>query len=122
MAQTQPQSDDFYSRFYDQLLESQVWPGVYLFKFIVKAESDHLNTLKSYFDNDEPQFSEKQSSKKTFTSLSVKVKMETPDSVIQIYKKASTLEGIITPPNFNKKQQNSIEFTILQSLYTSLPH
>ena len=59
MAQTQPQSDDFYSRFYDQLLESQVWPGVYLFKFIVKAESEHLNTLKSYFDNDEPQFSEK---------------------------------------------------------------
>ena len=96
MAQTQPQSDDFYSRFYDQLLESQVWPGVYLFKFIVKAESEHLNTLKSYFENDEPQFSEKQSSKKTFTSLSVKVKMETPDSVIQIYKKASTLEGIIT--------------------------
>jgi putative lipoic acid-binding regulatory protein len=121
LAQTQPQSDDFYSRFYDQLLESQVWPGVYLFKFIVKAESDHLNTLKSYFDNDEPQFSEKQSSKKTFTSLSVKVKMETPDSVIQIYKKASTLEELL-PSNFNKKQQNSIEFTILQSLYTSLPH
>lgn len=96
MAQTQPQSNDFYSRFYDQLLESQEWPGVYLFKFIVKAESPHLNTLKSYFDNDVSQFSEKQSSKKTFTSLSVKVKMETPDSVIQIYKKASTLEGIIT--------------------------
>ena len=96
MAQTQPQSDDFYLRFYDQLLESQEWPGVYLFKFIVKAESPHLNTLKSYFGNDQSQFSEKQSSKKTFTSLSVKVKMETPDNVIQIYKKASTLEGIIT--------------------------
>lgn len=96
MAQTQPQSDDFYLRFYDQLLESQEWPGIYLFKFIVKAESEHLNTLKSYFDHDEPQFSEKQSSKKNFTSLSVKVKMKTPDSVIQIYKKASSLEGIIT--------------------------
>ncbi len=96
MAQTQPQSDDFYSRFYDQLLESQAWPGVYLFKFIVKTESKHLNSLKVLFDNKAAQFSEKSSSKKTFTSLSVKVTMESPDSVIQIYKKASTLEGIIT--------------------------
>jgi len=96
LSQSQPQSEDFYSRFYDQLLESQVWPGIYLFKFIVKAESEHLQTLKSFFENSRPKFSEKQSSKKTFTSLSVKVKMETPDHVIQIYKKASTLEGIIT--------------------------
>jgi len=44
----------------------------------------------------QPHFSEKKSSKNTFTSLSVKVKMESPDKVIQIYKEASTLEGIIT--------------------------
>ena len=96
LTQTQPQSDDFYSRFYDQLLESQTWPGVYLFKFIIKAESHHLNTLKGFFDHSNPQFSEKSSSKKTFMSLSFKVKMDTPKRVIQIYKKASALEGIIT--------------------------
>jgi putative lipoic acid-binding regulatory protein len=96
LTQTQPQSDDFYSRFFNQLLESQAWPGVYIFKFIVKAESDQLATLKSYFDATQSTFSEKQSSKKTFTSLSVTVTMENPERVIEIYKKASTLEGIIT--------------------------
>jgi len=96
LAQTQKQSDEFYSRFYDQLLESQTWPGAYLFKFIVKAESEHLNTLKSFFNQYSPEFSEKQSSKKSFTSLSIKVKMENPDKVIEIYKKVSTLEGVIS--------------------------
>ena len=43
-------SEDFYSRFYDQLLESQNWPGFYLFKFIVKSESPHLEDLKSFFE------------------------------------------------------------------------
>jgi hypothetical protein len=95
LTQTQSKSDDFYSRFYDQLLESQSWPGVYLFKFIVKAESEHLNKLKKIFNNLNPNFSERSSSKKTFTSLSIKVKMDTPDSVIQVYKKAGELEGII---------------------------
>ena len=95
MDQTQSKSDDFYSRFYDQLLESQSWPGVYLFKFIVKAESQHLNKLKKIFNNLNPNFSERSSSKNTFTSLSIKVKMDTPESVIQVYKKAGELEGII---------------------------
>ena len=96
MAQTQTKSDNFYSRFYDQLLESQSWPGIYLFKFIVKAESQHLKTLKNFFNNLDPIFSEKSSSKNKFTSLSVKVKMDKPESVIRIYKKAADLEGIIT--------------------------
>ena len=59
------QSEDFYSRFYDQLLESQKWPGFYLFKFIVKSESPHLNDLKSFFNSKEAEFSEKKSSKNT---------------------------------------------------------
>ena len=95
MTQTQTKSDDFYSRFYDQLLESQSWPGIYLFKFIVKTESQHLITLKNFFDNLDTNILEKSSSKNNFTSLSVKVKMDSPESVIQIYKKAADLEGII---------------------------
>jgi putative lipoic acid-binding regulatory protein len=95
LTQTQSKSDDFYSRFYDQLLESQSWPGIYLFKFIVKAESQHLNKLKKFFNNLNPNFSEKSSSKNTFISLSVKVKMDNPEIVIHIYKKAGDLEGII---------------------------
>ncbi len=88
-------SEDFYSRFYDQLMQSQSWPGFYLFKFIVKSESSHLQDLKSLFDPTKANFSEKKSSKKTFTSLSIKIKMQSPQDVIAIYKKSSTLEGVI---------------------------
>ena len=88
-------SKEFYSRFYDQLVNSQNWPGKYLFKFIVKSESPQLNELKNYFESTDAIISEKKSSKKSFTSLSVKVEMKTPEDVINIYKKSSKLKGVI---------------------------
>lgn len=93
--QSNDQSEDFYSRFYEQLEASQAWPGVYFFKFIVKSESPHLENLKSFFDTKKAIFSEKKSSKNTFISLSIKIEMHSPEHVIEIYKKSSKLEGII---------------------------
>lgn len=87
--------DEFYSKFHIQLLESQAWPGIYMFKFVVKSEALHLETLKSYFNGKQAEFFEKLSLKKTFTSLTIKVKMKSADEVISIYKKASQLEGIM---------------------------
>ena len=88
-------SKDFYSRFYDQLNDSQNWPGKYLFKFIVKSESPYLNELKTYFKLADAIIIEKHSSKKSFISLSVNVKMKSPEDVIKIYKKSSKLNGVI---------------------------
>ena len=91
-------SDDkekFYSRFSDQLSQSQSWPGIYLFKFIVKSESDTLSKLKSIFLEKDAMFNEKKSAKKKFTSLSVKVNLNSPEDVIEIYKTCSKLKGII---------------------------
>ena len=88
-------SKEFYSRFYNQLVNSQNWPGKYLFKFIVKSESPHLSVLKTYFESSKAIISEKKSSKKSFTSLSVKVEMKTPEDVIEIYKKSGKLKGVI---------------------------
>ena len=95
MSQSNTKSEEFYSRFLEQLINSQEWPGIYLFKFVVKSESSHLINLKLLFDGLNPDFSEKQSSKKTFTSLSIKLKMNSADNVIKIYKKASALEGVM---------------------------
>ena len=49
MLNTSDDKEKFYSRFSDQLSQSQSWPGIYLFKFIVKSESDNLSKLKSIF-------------------------------------------------------------------------
>ena len=69
-------------------LDKISFPNLYLFKFIVKSESPHLKVLKNYFESTDAIISEKKSSKKSFTSLSVKVQMKTPQDVINIYKKS----------------------------------
>jgi len=88
--------EEFYSRFHEQLLNSQDWPGQYLFKFILREGEVNEQVLKDMFTQNEAVFSKKASSKKTFTSLSVKVILEDPDAVIAIYKKAQKIKGLIT--------------------------
>ena len=88
--------EEFYSRFHEQLLNSQEWPGVYLFKFILREGEVKEDVLKEMFTQKSAVFSRKVSSKKTFTSLSFKVKMEDPDAVIAIYKQAQKIKGLIT--------------------------
>ena len=88
--------EEFYSRFHEQLLHSQEWPGVYLFKFILREGEVKEDVLKELFTQKTAVFSRKVSSKKTFTSISVKVEMEDPDAVITIYKQAQKIKGLIT--------------------------
>ena len=95
MLNTSDDKEKFYSRFSDQLSQSQSWPGIYLFKFIVKSESDNLIKLKEIFSTKKAFFYEKKSSKKNFTSLSIKVNLNSPKEVIEIYKVCSKLKGII---------------------------
>ena len=42
-----------------------------------------------------PIFSIKKSSKNNFISLSIRLKMDNPESVIKIYKEASKFKGVI---------------------------
>ena len=88
--------EEFYSRFHEQLLNSQEWPGDYLFKFILREGEVKKDVLKEMFTQKSAVFSRRVSAKKTFTSLSVKVKMEDPDAVIAIYKQAQKIKGLIT--------------------------
>jgi len=85
----------FYERFYGQLEASQDWPGLYMFKFIVKSKSLQLEKLKKLFDNSQKEVSLVSSSKNTFQSLTVKVQMASPDQVIDIYKKVGKMNEVI---------------------------
>lgn len=88
--------EEFYSRFHEQLLASQKWPGPYLFKFILRDGETDENVLIKLFDGIKAKFTKKQSSKKTFTSISVMAQIEDPDAVIAIYRKAQQIKGLIT--------------------------
>ena len=87
--------DDFYERFQKQLEESQNWPGLYMFKFIVKSDSHHIDKLKDLFNNPTEGVSLVNSSKNKFQSLTITIEMKSPMQVIAIYKKASEFKGVI---------------------------
>ena len=72
--------------------EQYTWPGNYLFKFIVKPE--FLTELKDLFPASD--FTEKNSSKGKYTSLTINKSCENSDEVISIYKQALSIESVIT--------------------------
>tara|TARA_B100000579_G_C22177874_1_gene552731 strand:+ start:71 stop:391 length:321 start_codon:yes stop_codon:yes gene_type:complete len=89
-------SEDFYSRFKDQLVESQDWPGIYIFKFIVKHKSEEYDQLKKYLNNYEGKKSLKSSSNNKFLSLTFEYFADSPADVIKIYKGVENIDNIIS--------------------------
>ena len=51
--------EEFYSRFHEQLLASQDWPGAYLFKFIVREGEVKEHILKALFEKMNAKFTKK---------------------------------------------------------------
>jgi len=89
-------SEDFYLRFEEQLLESQDWPGMYMYKFIVKDGSDEINQLKKILDNYNGNSSFKLSSTNKFISVTFEHFASSPADVIKVYKEVSVIDDIIS--------------------------
>lgn len=87
--------EDFYNRFLNQLEESQNWPGLYMFKFIVKSGSQQIEKLKDLFGHPQQGVSLTSSSNNRYESLTITILMKSPQAVVDIYKKAARLEGVI---------------------------
>ena len=96
MSNKNNKSDNFYLRFNDQLLESQSWPGIYLFKFIVKNNSDESEQLKKHLKKYEGKISEKSSSNNKFLTFTFKYYADSPSEVIDIYKGLEFIDNIIS--------------------------
>ena len=77
--------------FQEKLEATHSFPSLYMFKFIVKEEKQQ--ELKKLFPGNE--IVVKPSSKGKYVSLTVKAMMGSSESIIDIYKKAHLIEGII---------------------------
>jgi len=93
---TDPKSDEFYARLKEQLAQNSSWPSLYLYKFIVPANLEKIATIEAIFDNMTAEISTRESSKGTFTSVSIKVTMNSPEAVVQKYLEVSQVEGVIS--------------------------
>lgn len=93
---TDKKAAEFYDRLKTQLEEDTSWPTLYLYKFIVPASLEKITEIEAIFDGTNAEISTRESSKGTYASLSIKVKLDSPDAVIQKYKEVSKVEGVIS--------------------------
>jgi hypothetical protein len=82
---------EWINNFRVKLDEHYSWPALYIFKFIVPAgkEGDLKNLFPLHTSSD------KQSTQGKYVSVTYKMMMPSSESVIEVYEKASAIEGLI---------------------------
>ena len=78
--------------FQKKLDSHYAWPSLYVFKFIVPTDNE--KALRQLFPLHNTS-AEKASGKGKYISLTYQMMMPSSQSVIDVYKKASTIEGIV---------------------------
>ena len=75
-------------------LENMNWPEIYFFKFIVPNDSELVAKVTALFDEG-TDLRLQQSKNGRYISIGAKEMMISPGSVIQKYKEASNIKGLI---------------------------
>ncbi|WP_353777797.1 DUF493 family protein [Winogradskyella sp. 3972H.M.0a.05] len=90
-------SEEFYKKLREQLYDTASWPSEYLYKFIVKSDSQKIAEVEALFNNLGAVINTTESKKGSYTSISINVLMKDPDAVIAKYKEvAENVEGVIS--------------------------
>ena len=89
-------SEEFYDRLKEELLQNTTWPADYLYKFIIPTDPVKIDQINEIFNNTGAVIESKQSRKGKYTSISVTVNLEGPDAVIAKYKEVGKIEGVIS--------------------------
>jgi len=83
--------EDWMNDFAEKLDKFYAWPALYTFKFIVKAgKEDELRKLFPLHTD-----TSRASKNGNYTSVTFQMMMPNAQSVVDVYKKASVIEGII---------------------------
>lgn len=77
-------------------LESFTWPRVYMFKFIVPNAAESLDRVYALFNTDVAEVSHRESKSGKFVSVTGKELMLSPSSVIDRYKQAKGIPGLLS--------------------------
>lgn len=83
--------ENWVNSFREKLDNHYAWPALYIYKFIVPTGQE--DQVKKLFPLNTA--TEKQSKKGKYTSVTIQVMMHSSDAVIEIYLKASKIEGIV---------------------------
>lgn len=86
---------DFYTNFRERLADTEQFPSLYTFKFIIPATEQNKNDIEEIFKHPSTKISIKDSKTGKYNSLTVETFVNTPDEVVEYYKKVSTIEKVI---------------------------
>lgn len=86
--------EEFLIRLEKQLTEHTTWPAVYMFKFIIPESNRGYAQLRSLF-SDEARLFTRHSSGGKYISVTVKELMLSPAEIVERYRKAAVIEGIM---------------------------
>jgi putative lipoic acid-binding regulatory protein len=87
-------TDAEFDRFKQKLLETMTFPSVYMFKLIVPSENRTIALVENLFGED-ADIHTIQSGQGRYTSITVKQVVIHVDEVIDVYKKANNISGVI---------------------------
>ena len=91
------ETDAFYKKLKSQLQDTNLWPAEYLYKFIVKTDVEKINKLEQLFNNLGAVIKTTESKNAKYTSVSINVRMKSPDAVINKYKEvAEKIDNVIS--------------------------
>ncbi len=80
--------------FKKKIIDTTPFPGVYMFKFIVKSDNRNIALVENLFEA-EADILTKESENGKYTSITAKQVVITVDEVIEVYKRAAKITGII---------------------------
>lgn len=80
--------------FKQKLSESMTFPSVYMFKFIVASENRTIALVENLFDAGADMHT-KESGTGRYTSITAKQVVMNVEEIIEVYKKAATIPGIM---------------------------
>ncbi len=86
--------DDYLQRLENQLNNEGKWPKVYMFKFIILNNNRDYAILRHIF-NEQSIFTSRNSSNDKYISITVKEMMMDATEIMNRYRQAAQIEGII---------------------------
>jgi len=89
-------TQEFYERLKEELDNANVWPAEYLYKFIVPTQDGNVEAVENAFNDMGAVIKTTKSKNAKFTSISVNVRMNSSQSIIDKYLEVSTIKGIIS--------------------------
>jgi uncharacterized protein len=82
------------NKFREKLIESTSFPSIYMFKFIIESNNRNIALVESLFEP-EAELHTKESANGKYTSVTAKQVVINVEEVIDVYKRAALIKGIM---------------------------